>query len=167
MATTGKDLVKLEEELQRVMKGLQRFQSATETLEQGRQSIEETAEHVQELINQAQHSLQPALDAVAALRRLNPDTLLGQVTEAANAVKQQLDRIERQYSAELERTRQSAEKAAGEVQQVSKELPTSFGKVMAAMERVESSVSANRTLLLLASGLGVINVALLVILLMR
>lgn len=167
MATTGKDLVRLEEELQHVMKGLQRFQSATETLEQGRQSMQETAEKVRELLNQARQSLQPALDAVAALRRLDPDTLLDQVTEAASAVKQQLDRIERQHSDELERTRQSAEKAAGDVQQVSKDLPTSFGKVMAVVERIESSASANRTLLLVASGLGVVNVALLVILLMR
>lgn len=84
MGMIGKGLVEAEEQLQQVMAGLQRFQRAAEGLERGQESLQAAALQVERLAEQASHSLAPALEAVATLRRLDPDALLAQTRTVAD-----------------------------------------------------------------------------------
>lgn len=163
----GKAILEVEEQLQSVLMGLQRFQRASAQLEQGRESLAEVGKQVQTLVQQASESLQPALDAVATLRRLDPDTLLGRVTAVASAVQEQLSRVEHQQTVELQRTRAVIETAVTEIQGISRLLPTGLTKIEGSVAEAKTAAAATRPYLYLSVGLGVVNLLLVVLLLMR
>lgn len=95
-ASTGQTLVAVEEQLQAVLAGLERFLRARDQFERGCAALDATAARATELVQQAEQCLSPALAAVAALRRLDPDRLLREVSAAALGVQDQLQDQARQ-----------------------------------------------------------------------
>lgn len=202
-ATAGKAIIEVEEQLQAVLASLKRFERATAKLDQGRESLDAAAEQVQELMNQAALTLQPAAEAVAELRRLNPDWLLEQVSTAASAVQEQLDRaghhvstaaatvqeqldrveqqaltaastvqeqldrVEQEQRGELQRARTASEAAVTVIRSLGESVPASLTRVQAELVTTKALVGSSRLLLYGALGVGLLNVVLIGVLLIR
>lgn len=166
MASTGTTLVEVEEQLQQVMVGLERFRRAAESLENGRRTLEETAVQVKGLVDQAGASLKPAVDAVATLKKLDPDLLLGQVVEAAASVSEQLGQVTQTVNsvqAEFDRVTATVASMQGRVE----ELQRATGDLAVRTGRIQEALGVHRTFIMAALGLLGLNTLLLFVVVLR